>query len=220
MNFKKKQKQNQEEKEDRIIIILQKACLRTIKVKDKYELLNHDDHHRIISQSKEKLSARPDILYQTLITLQDSPLNKAGKLQIYIHTETNVLIQVNPKLHVPRTFHRFKKLMVQLLKNLTIRSTNNSEILLKVIKNPVTKYLPTGCPIIGCSHSSDSLIDLHEFVPKLPKGPIIFILGAMAHGAIDTSYSETTISFSQFPLSASVACGKICFAFEHLWEIL
>lgn len=31
---------------------------------------------------------------QMLLTLLDSPLNKAGKLQVYIHTEKNVLIEV------------------------------------------------------------------------------------------------------------------------------
>ena len=31
----------------------------------------------------------------------DSPLNKAGNLQIYIHTEKHVLIEVNPKVRAP-----------------------------------------------------------------------------------------------------------------------
>ena len=33
---------------------------------------------------------------QMLLTLLDSPLNKAGKLQVYIHTEKNILIEVRP----------------------------------------------------------------------------------------------------------------------------
>lgn len=32
-------------------------------------------------------------------------------LQVYIHTEENVLIQVNPKFRCPRTFERFEMLM-------------------------------------------------------------------------------------------------------------
>ena len=43
--------------------------------------------------------------------LLDSPLNKAGLLQIYIHTAKNVLIEVNPKCRIPRTFKRFSGLM-------------------------------------------------------------------------------------------------------------
>ena len=41
--------------------------------------------------------ARPDITHQCLLTLLDSPINKAGRLQVYIQTR-GVLIEVNPKL--------------------------------------------------------------------------------------------------------------------------
>lgn len=43
--------------------------------------------------------------------LLDSPLNRAGYLQIYIHTISGVLIEVHPQLRVPRTFDRFSGLM-------------------------------------------------------------------------------------------------------------
>ena len=56
-------------------------------------------------------SARPDITHQCLLMLLDSPLNRAGLLQIYIHTTRNVLIEVNPQTRIPRTFDRFCGLM-------------------------------------------------------------------------------------------------------------
>lgn len=43
--------------------------------------------------------------------LMDSPLNRSGLLQIYIHTENNVLIEINPRTRIPRTFKRFSGLM-------------------------------------------------------------------------------------------------------------
>lgn len=43
--------------------------------------------------------------------LMDSPLNRAGLLQVYIHTQKNVLIEVNPQTRIPRTFDRFCGLM-------------------------------------------------------------------------------------------------------------
>jgi hypothetical protein len=48
---------------------------------------------------------------QCLLTLLDSPLNKAGRLQVYIHTAKGVLIEVNPHVRIPRTFKRFSGLM-------------------------------------------------------------------------------------------------------------
>src|SRR5271156_6413452 len=82
---------------------------------------------------------------QCLLTLLDSPLNKAGLLQIYIHTSRGVLIEVNPSVRIPRTFKRFSGLMVQLLHKLYIRSDDGPQKLFRVIKNPVTDYLPPDC---------------------------------------------------------------------------
>ena len=62
-----------------------------------------------------------------LLTLLDSPLNKAGKLQVYIHTEKNVLIEVSPSIRIPRTFKRFAGLMVQLLHKLKIRAVDGPD---------------------------------------------------------------------------------------------
>lgn len=48
---------------------------------------------------------------QCLLMLLDSPLNKAGMLQVYIHTAKNVLIEVNPQTRIPRLYSRFCGLM-------------------------------------------------------------------------------------------------------------
>lgn len=53
------------------------------------------------------------LLLQCLLTLLDSPVNKAGRLQVYIHTAKGVLIEVNPSVRIPRTFKRFCGLMGQ-----------------------------------------------------------------------------------------------------------
>ena len=51
------------------------------------------------------------LFFQCLLMLMDSPLNKAGLLQVYVHTEKNVLIEINPHTRIPRTFDRFCGLM-------------------------------------------------------------------------------------------------------------
>lgn len=108
------------------------------KGEDKYSLLNCDDHQGVLAKMGRDIAhARPDIthqvrldlspssavsrvsssltsrrtLLQCLLTLLDSPLNKAGRLQVYIHTAKGVLIEVNPAVRIPRTFKRFGGLM-------------------------------------------------------------------------------------------------------------
>ncbi len=97
----------------RVIVVLAKATLETVKNRrGDFELLNSDDHRGILKKHGRDLNEpRPDILHQELMTLLDSPLNKAGLLQVYVHTERNVLIELNPKVRIPRTFKRFSPLM-------------------------------------------------------------------------------------------------------------
>eukprot|EP00741_Cyanophora_paradoxa_P011502 tig00020557_g11112.t1 len=205
----------------RLIVVLESAQLETVKAGKEFQLLNCDDHQHIFRKTgRDPALSRPDITHQCLLTLLDSPLNKAGMLQIFIHTDKNVLIEVNPQIRIPRTFKRFCGLFVQLLHKLSIRATNGPEKLLKVVQNPVTKYLPTGAPRIGCSFSAQQCVRLRDWVPTLPDGPVVFVVGAFAHGKIEADYVDQQIAFSEYPLSASVAVGKLCCAFEDQWGVL
>ncbi|ETO22518.1 ribosome biogenesis protein NEP1, partial [Reticulomyxa filosa] len=100
------------------------------------------------------------------MTLLDSPLNKAGLLKVMIHTQNNVLIDVNPKLRIPRTYNRFAGLMVQLLFQKRIRALNHNTKLLKCVKHPIEKHLPPGAPVFGTSVKGD-LVDIYQFVDGL-----------------------------------------------------
>jgi hypothetical protein len=104
-------------------------------------LLNCDDHQGFLAkEGRDIADARPDITHQVsrrraktpdlnvdtescakrwtrsqcLLTLLDSPLNKAGLLQVYVQTAKGVLIEINPSVRIPRTFKRFSGLMGEL----------------------------------------------------------------------------------------------------------
>lgn len=84
----------------------------TLQVGKSFELLNPDEHAHILRKNGREIgNCRPDISHQCLLMLFDSPLNRAGLLQVYIHTENNVLIEINPQTRIPRTFKRFAGLM-------------------------------------------------------------------------------------------------------------
>ncbi|CCM03234.1 uncharacterized protein FIBRA_05359 [Fibroporia radiculosa] len=219
----------------RLFVVLEQACLEAYRVSSggrgkngregdvKYALLNCDDHQGILAKTGRDIAdARPDITHQCLLTLLDSPLNKAGLLQVYIHTAKGVLIEVNPHVRIPRTFKRFSGLMVQLLHKLSIRGVNGPEKLLKVIKNPVTDHLPVNTIKLTLSGDAPTM-RLSKFLPTLPETHSIAVfVGAMARGKDDFADGivDQKISISDYPLSASVACGKICCALEELWDIV
>uniref|UniRef100_A0A1X7VND0 Ribosomal RNA small subunit methyltransferase NEP1 n=1 Tax=Amphimedon queenslandica TaxID=400682 RepID=A0A1X7VND0_AMPQE len=100
----------EKDSQKRLVLVLERANLETIKIGKNFELLNSDKHKSQIAKYGRE-AARPDITHQCLMMLLDSPLNRAGMLQIYIHTERNVLIEVHPQTRVPRTFDRFCGLM-------------------------------------------------------------------------------------------------------------
>ena len=73
---------------------------------------------------------------------------------------------------------------VQLLHTLKIRSSDGNQTLLKVVKNPVTKYLPANCKKYALS-CKGTLVNPWEWVETLPTDePVVFIIGAMAHGHV------------------------------------
>jgi rRNA small subunit pseudouridine methyltransferase Nep1 len=219
-----------------VIIILDLATLETVKTKKgEFQLLNCDDHIALMRKhNKDPQDYRPDILHQELMAVLDSPLNKAGKLaKLYVHTQKNVLIEVSVKTRIPRTFKRFSGLMVQLLHKLKIRSADGGEMLLKVIKNPMSRHLPAGCRCYGtCFRSAFQKITiviytLHDgvvlrtgfsqhgtlynpthFAAGMPKSeePIVLVFGAMAAGAIDPT---------EHPYVSSVMRNVIYFIHIH-----
>lgn len=102
-----------------------------------------------------------------------------------------------------------------------IRASESSEILLKVIKNPITDHLPMGSPIIQTSEKS-RLVDLDEYsrdIANLNK-PVVFVVGAMSTGDLNIDYSEDSVSVSSYPLSAAIVCSKLCTSFEKIYDIL
>ncbi|MBA0805248.1 hypothetical protein Gohar_004778, partial [Gossypium harknessii] len=81
-----------------VIFVLEKASLEVAKVGKSFQLLNSDDHANFLRKNnKNPADYRPDITHQALLSILDSPVNKAGRLQaVYVRTEKGVLFEVKP----------------------------------------------------------------------------------------------------------------------------
>lgn len=219
-------------KQQPVIILLDQATLETVKNKrGVYELLNCDDHRELCRRKlrKDPNEYRPDILHQELLALQDSPLNKAGLLKIYIATKKKVLIDLHPATRIPRTYKRFAGLMVQLLHKMKIKAGTDHTTLLKVIKNPFSQYLPAGTRCFGMSCQGTLYSPINLASTLMPqdyasaKAPTCFVVGAMSTGHVqleDHPYMEKMISVSEYPLSGAAALSRIASGIEHYWGIV
>jgi rRNA small subunit pseudouridine methyltransferase Nep1 len=80
----------------RLIVVLEQANLETIKIGKVYELLNCDRHknHLLKYNRDPNSNARPDITHQCLLMLLDSPLNRAGLLQVRYVTKLRMILTV------------------------------------------------------------------------------------------------------------------------------
>ncbi|KAI8971743.1 Alpha/beta knot methyltransferase [Mycotypha africana] len=212
----------------KVIIVLENASLEIARLApyQKMQLLNCDEHQAILRRfNRDIADARPDIVHQCLLTLLDSPLNKSGHLEVFIHTANGVVIRINPECRIPRTIKRFSGLMVQLLERGSITSEHEgtTKKLLEVLQSPLETYFPQDCKKIALSCEARKVKLYKYFAEEIPPGkPVVIAVGAMAKGP-DTfadRYVSEKIGISSYALSASVACGKVCCAFEDLWDIM
>lgn len=232
-----------------ITVLLESANLETVKQSGRsggMVLLNCEDHRHILKKTgRDANDARPDITHQCLLALMDSPLNKAGKLTVYIRTAKNVLIEVHPQTRIPRTIRRFSGLMAELLEKFKVRGTSGSTPLLKVIRNPITSHLPVGTRKIVCTYNTDNVVDMREHASgmaalAIPKGldksnglkseeeieekaevvNVLYVIGAMAHGKISEDWADENICVSEYPLSAATVCSRLTYTYECMFGIL
>ncbi|KAF7731210.1 hypothetical protein EC973_000625 [Apophysomyces ossiformis] len=229
----------------KVIVVLENASLEaarlnTYRPDSKMQLLNCDEHQSILKRlGRDIADARPDIVHQRecLLTLLDSPLNRSGHLEVYIHTAKGVVIRINPECRIPRTIKRFSGLMgkgqcdllvhpldrFQLLERGSITGDSKGhKKLLEIVPAPVTQYFPSNARKFAMSWNAPR-VRLYRHFKNLPEGqPIVVAVGAMAKGP-DTfadSYVDEKIGISQYALSAAVACGKVCCALEDLWDVM
>lgn len=152
-----------EEKEawKRVIVILEHCPLATIQGEKGFELLTekHRNVHRKRNQDPNEW--RPDVVHQCLLHLLDSPLSRAGMLQVFLRTKKGVCIAVDPRLRVPRSMRIFEKMIVSLLYKMKIRSTTGYLNLMKIVKNPITDHIPANLRIIRVEKDGE-LIDPFE----------------------------------------------------------
>ncbi|CAJ0573382.1 unnamed protein product, partial [Mesorhabditis spiculigera] len=210
-----------------LYVVLEHCSLESAKIGKDYVLLSSDKHATFLRKMKrDPADYRPDIVHQCLLNLLDSPLNRAGKLQVFMHTAQNVLIELSfPPLMKYSNFcsegvmltFRFS---VQLLHKLSLRAADTSQKLLNVIKNPVSNHLPVGCRKLLMSFSAAELTMPNKLVTKEANEPIVVVIGGIAKGKIQTDYTEGDLKISNYPLSAALTCAKITSGLEELWDII
>lgn len=154
----------------RVIIILEHCPIASVSTDKGFELLSEKHRNTHAKRNQDPAEWRPDVVHQCLLHLMDSPLNRAGKLQVFLRTKGGVCIAVDPRLRVPRNMKLFEKMMVMCIYKMKVRSTTGYLSLLKIVKNPITDHIPANAQLIRVEKDGD-LVDMYEYAKTLGHMP-------------------------------------------------
>ena len=150
----------------------------------------HNAAMRKLKSSEKR--GRPDITHFALLEALGSPLNKEGLLQVYVHTNKDYTITVNPKTRLPRNYNRFLGLIEQLYQLKKVLS--EKEMLLRL----ENKTLPT---LLAETEVDYVLLFSREGKPKTVEEAVCsiqkkrrpaIIIGGFPHG----HFSKTTLELA------------------------
>jgi rRNA small subunit pseudouridine methyltransferase Nep1 len=171
-------------------------------------------------QNDEK-RGRPDIIHFLLVEALSSPLNRQGKLRVWVHTYQDYCIIINPDTRLPKDFNRFKSLIEQLLVN-GRTPPKGDPLLLKLKKLNASQLFDLINPdvVIGLSNQGEHR-NFESIAFELCKyeRPII-IIGAFPHGSLEYKRKypvNKTLSVYPEPLEASTVNSRLIYELEkHL----
>ncbi|XVF08120.1 hypothetical protein REPUB_Repub06bG0198300 [Reevesia pubescens] len=182
----------------RAIFILENASLKKGYVRKKWKILDADEDDDFLKrQNKNPDNYRPEIVFQAVKQILDSPLNKNGRVgAIYVKTDEGLLFQIKPHVRIPRTCDRFCGIILELIEKKCVRATSKpNEKLFETLEGPVTRYLPPNSRIIGLSYNADKLIDIKDYVSAVADDVnLVFIMGTMVKGKVNKAETDDYIS--------------------------
>ncbi len=146
-------------------------------------------YHAMHNLSMKEKRGRPDIVHFSLLLALNSPLNKAGMLETYVHTLNDLVIFIKNNVRLPKNYNRFIGLMEQLL---TVgKVPPNSEKPLLYVKNMSIKSLleTIGAEKTILFSERGEKIRLNEVAERVRKKYAI-IVGGFPHGDFDKKTYE------------------------------
>ena len=148
-----------------------------------------------------------------------SPLNRLGKLRVFINTVNGFGIDVDPSTRPPRDCVRFNGLMEQLLINGAVPV--KGEPLMKITRNPLSEQIKKIAPsktIALSSHGEQSSFEKVSKILAQASNPALLI-GAYPTGPMSSEVIDLADEvYSVYPesLEAWTVTSRIIYEYEKL----
>lgn len=161
---------------------------------------------------------RPDIVHITLLQTLETPLNWEGHLRIFVHTQDDYVISINPKVRLPKNYVRFVGLIEQLFAEGQV--PRKGEPLLKIEKMPLRQLVRRSEPtkVLGFSTLGRPalLLDVAHYASGI-KNPMVFVGGFPSGHFTEATRQLVNEMFRVDPrsLDAWIVAGRFVYDFER-----
>ena len=190
-------------------------------------LLDRAYHHAAMQRLARKSHnlpvekmGRPDIVHNTLLQVLETPLNWENQLRVFVHTQDDYVISINPRIRIPKNYIRFVGLMEQLFS--LGRVPEHGDPLMQIEKSSLERLANTtaASDVLGFSVlGRPKLIrNVAEIVGHLAR-PLVLIGGfPRGHFSENTMHVVSSLfKVDSKPLDAWVVAGRFVYDFE--WVI-
>ncbi|WP_276813707.1 16S rRNA methyltransferase [Desulfurococcus amylolyticus] len=166
---------------------------------------------------------RPDIIHLSLLEALESPLNKTGRMEIYIHTIQGHAIFIDSSTRIPRNYNRFTGLMEQLFKEGEVPPGSEKPLL--YIKTMPLDSLIKAIGAKGLILLSESCVQssLDNVVGEALDNGFAIGIGGFPHGEFEEDTVKQAVkcySIYRGPLATWIVVSRIIASAERLLGIL
>jgi rRNA small subunit pseudouridine methyltransferase Nep1 len=190
-------------------------------------LLDRAFHHTAMQKLARKRyrlpvekMGRPDIVHNTLLQILETPLNWENRLRVFVHTQDDYVISINPKTRLPKNYVRFIGLIEQLFAKR--RVPERGDPLMQIEKSTLQRLAHDirASEVLGFSvlGRPTLLRTVAEHASGLTE-PLAFIGGFPRGHFTDTTTRvlNSTFNVDRQSLDAWVVAGRFVYDFE--WAI-
>ena len=163
---------------------------------------------------------RPDIVHFAIMEALSTPLFMQRILRVYIHTISDRLISIAYNLRIPKSYFRFERLMITLLRDKIVKSDEGT-ILMKLSEGTFADLIDIIKPdmVIGLS-----TVGVQSKAQKVAKKALnvdhcAFAVGGFAKGHFSENVTRSlgpTYSISNVGLEAHVVIARVLYECEKL----
>jgi len=165
---------------------------------------------------------RPDITHFALLEALGSPLNKEGLLKVYVHTNKDYVITVNPSTRLPRNYNRFIGLMEQLFQLGKVPSKGEALLTLEH-KTLQTLLAEAEADYVLAFSREGKPKPLHDTVSSIQskRRPAV-IIGGFPHGHFSEStvqLADEVVCVDSEMLEAWTVASRVIYEYERVLSV-